>query len=114
MEAIDSDNRVTAQLLRLIGIAGVDLDDYLSEAALRAAGALCDFEAGCDLRTKSLEAAAAIAAGSSRVAEQVTNAFPTARCAVDAGLDVFGCVLEIVGSVTYTAGGGITPGRAAC
>ncbi len=108
MEAIDSDDRVTAQLSRLIGIAGAELNEDLSEAALRAAGALCDFEAGCDLRTKCLAAAAAVAAGSSRVAGQVTDAFRTARCAVDAGLDGFGCVVEV--SLTLLEGASLQGG----
>lgn len=93
MDAVDSDNRVTAKLSRLI--AGAELDMRLCEAALRGAGSLCNFEAGCDLRARCLAAAAAVAAGSCNVADKVSSAIDHARRADAAGLDVVGCAVEV-------------------
>ena len=78
---------------------------------LRAAGALCDFEAGCDLRTKCLAAATAVAAGSSKAAGQVSDAVCAARCALGAGLHVFGCVVEL--SLTLMEGASVQGGSPA-
>ena len=96
MDAIDSDSHVTAQLSRLIGLAGSRLDDDLSEAALRAAGALCDFNAGCDARTRCLAAAAAVAAGGSRVAFTVHLAYNRAVSLRSDVRDVFPCAVEVL------------------
>ncbi len=94
-DAIDSDRRVTALLSRLIGLAGAQLHDDLSEAALRAAAALCDFDAGHALRTQCLTAAAAVAAGSGQVSVILINAIRCARRLDVAGRDMLGCMLDV-------------------
>lgn len=93
---MNSDNRETAQLSRLIGIVGAQLNTLLLVAALRAAGALCDFEAGCDMREKCLAAAASVAAGSSNVEETLIYAIHNARCVEDAGFKDFGRAVEVL------------------
>ena len=108
MDAIDSDSRVTAQLSRLIGLAASQLYIDLCEAALRAAGALCNFNAGSDARTRCLSAAAAVAIGSSRVSDIVHQAN---RCACNLradGRDVFRCAVEV--SLTLLEGAAIQAG----
>ena len=108
MDAVDSDSRVTAQLSRMIGLAGSQLDVDLSEAALRAAGALCDFNACSEERTRCLSAAAAVAAGGSRVADTVHQA---TCCAHSLGLDgrnVIRCAMEV--SLTLLEGAAVHAG----
>ncbi len=95
MHVVDSDSRVTAQLSRLIGIAEAQLDDRISEAALQAAAALSDFNAACEVRTRCLSAAAAIAAGGDTVASKVTKNINCAMtCANDR--EAFSCAMEVV------------------
>lgn len=89
MDAIESKTRPTAQLSRLIGLVVPQPDD-LSKTALQAAGALCDFDAGCVLRTKCLAAAAAVASGSRKVGDKVTSVLQCASCLHLKGHDSFG------------------------
>lgn len=96
MGAVNSDNRETAQLSRLIGIMGAQLNKPLIVAVLHAAGALCNFEAGCDVRKKSLAAAASVAAGSSSVEETLVSAIHNASCLEDASFEDFGCAAEVL------------------
>ena len=108
MDAIDSDSRATAQLSRLISIARLMLDDDLSETALRAAGALCDFNACSDERTRCLAAAAVVAAGGSRVADTVHWANYCARRIRLDGRDVIHCAMEV--SLTLLEGAAVQAG----
>ena len=110
MGEIDSDSHVTAQLSRLIGLASLKLDGDLSEAALRAAGALCDFNAGSDARTRCLAAASAVAAGGSRVAFTVHLANDCAHSLQLNGRDVFCCAVEV--SLTLLEGAAVQAGPA--
>ncbi len=96
MDAMDSDSRVTAQLSRLIGLAGAQLHEHLSEAALGAAGALCDFDLARGMRTKCLKAAAAVAAGGKVVADKVMQIIFCANALRLEGRDVYGCAVEIL------------------
>ena len=105
MDEIDSDSRATAQLSRLIGLAGLRLDYDLCEAALRAAGSLCDFNAGSDARTRCLAAAAAVAAGGSRVAATVYLGNHCAYTLHLDGRDVYRCAVEV--SLTLLEGAAI-------
>ena len=95
MGAVNSDNRETAQLSRLIGIVETQRNGALLVAALHAAGALCDFEAACDLRSKALAAAASVAAGRSTVETSLVNVIQIAECVDDVGFDIFGCAVEV-------------------
>ncbi len=95
MHAVDSDSPLTAQLSRLIGIAGTQLDERISEAALHAAAALCNFNAACGSRTRCLRAAAAVAAGGDTVANTVTNIVTCAMTCAD-GREAFSCAMEVV------------------
>ena len=106
MGPVDSDSRVTAQLSRLIGLAGSQLDDDLSEAALRAAGALCDFNSCSEERTRCLAAAAVVAAGGSRVADTVHQAYYCALRLI--GRDVTRCAVEV--SLTLLEGAAVQAG----
>lgn len=92
---IDSGSIMTAQLSRLIGLAALRLESSLSEAALRAAGALCDFGAEEGWRTGCLTAAAAVAAGSNRVNTMVLAARSCADLLRLGGRGVFGCMVEV-------------------
>ncbi len=96
MDAIDSDSRVTAQLSRLIGLAEAQLHERLSESALRAASALCDFDAPCGMRTKCLKAAAAVAEGGNDVERKVIRANICAYHLRADGRDVSGCAVEVL------------------
>ena len=108
MDAIDSDSRVTAQLSCLIGLAGAQLHERLSEAALRAVGALCDFDAARDARTKCLKAAAAVAAGGDDVAEKMMRANLCADGLRLVGRDGSGCAVEV--STTLLEGASVRGG----
>ena len=108
MDAITSDSRVTAQLSRLIGRAALSLDDRLRETALQAAGALCNFDADCESRSKCLTAAATVAAGSSQVEEKVDLAHEYAVNRSRDGRDIFGCTLAM--SLTLLEGASVQGG----
>ena len=105
MDAVDSDSRVTAQLSRLIGLASLQLDNNLSEAALRAAGALCDLKSGSVERARCLAAAAAVAAGGRQLAEAVHSANYSAYNLKTDGRDVFRCAVEV--SLTLLEGAAV-------
>ena len=109
---IDSGSIMTAQLSRLIGLAALQLDRSLSEAAVLAAGALCDFEAEDSWRTGCLEAAAAVAAGSNHVNTIVMAAGSCADSLRLGGRDVFGCMVEVALTLLEGAAlqGGPPPG----
>ena len=92
---IDSGSHMTAQLSRLIGLTALQIDECLSEAALRAAGALCDFGAEDGWRVRCLEAAAAVAAGSNRVKTTVLAAASCADSLRVGGRSLFGCMVEV-------------------
>ncbi len=96
MDAIDSDSRVSAQLSRLIGLAGAQLHAHLSEAALRAAGALCDFGVAHDMRARCLKAAAAVAAGGDGLTDKLSRPEICAYGLHCDGRDVLGCAVEVL------------------
>lgn len=104
MDAIDSGSRVTAQLSRLLGLVAAQLDQHLSEAALRAVAALCDFNAGSVPRAECLRAAATVAAGSDQVANTVKTAATCAMMDFDEPAPV-NCALEM--SLTLLEGASV-------
>ncbi len=108
MDSITSDSRVTGQLSRLIGLAALSFEDRLSEVALQAAGALCDFDADCELRSKCLTSAAIVAAGGSQVEEKVDLAHGYAIDRRAAGRGIFECTLAM--SLTLLEGASVQGG----
>ncbi len=59
---------------RLMGLAVAKCDQQLPGASMLVLAALCNSSAGCQLRTKAMSAAPAVAAGSNPVAKSGTYA----------------------------------------
>lgn len=79
MGAINSGSHVTAQLLCRIGLTVAKCDQQHPGASLLTVAARCTINAGCDLRTRPIGAAPAVAAGSKPVAKSGSDAI---SCAV--------------------------------
>ena len=94
MDAIVSDRRVTEQLWRLLCIVGGTNGRSSIRSSAASKSTLCVCDAGCDLRTKELAAAAAEVPGCSQLADKVMAAVRCANFLCSRGHDVSGCALE--------------------